>query len=62
MKPQNKFSKEELESIEYIEKCAKLFYNLDLNLKENVQRVDGRLYVVAKANPNEEPDFLKKYR
>lgn len=62
MKPQNKFSKEDLESIEYIEKCAKLFYNLDLNLKDNVRTINGEMYIVAKVAPNKEPDFLKNPR
>jgi hypothetical protein len=60
MKPQNKFSKAELESIERIEKFVKLVYNLDLNLKDNVERINGQLYLVSKAAPPKAPDFLKK--
>lgn len=60
MKPQNKFSKAELESIERIEKFVKLVYNLDLNLKDNVERINGQLYLVSKAVPPKAPDFLKK--
>lgn len=62
MKPQTKFTKDELKEIEYVEKFLKLGYNLDLNLKENLQRINGELYLVSKAAPQKEPDFLKKPR
>lgn len=60
MKPKIKLTKDELKKIERIEKFAKLLYNLDLNLKDNVERVNGQLYVVSKAAPPKAPDFLKK--
>lgn len=60
MKPKIKLTKDELKKIERIEKFAKLLYNLDLNLKDNVERVNGQLCVVSKAAPPKASDFLKK--
>jgi hypothetical protein len=60
MKPQTKLTKDELKEIERVEKFAKLLYNLDLNLKDNVERINGQLYLVSKAVPPKAPDFLKK--
>ena len=51
MKPKIKLTKDELKVIKRIEKLAKLLYNLDLNLKDNVERVNGQLCVVSKAVP-----------